>query len=203
MDNNYYNNMNQNQNQSTQNNQNGYNPYNSNSQGQTYRNTSYNAYNPYQQPTGGPAPRKPRRRSGFGATIGKCAAVALVFGLVAGGVFTGVSYVGTKALGVSGQNVSSSKSSSSAKVSQTSTGNAADLSDVSGIAKEAMPSIVAITNTGTVSYQTLSDLFATDQFLFYHLFHLHLYLLSMDLFLIFSLTHHLNHLYLYLFHLYN
>ena len=152
MDNNYYNNMDQNQN--TQNNQNGYNPYNSNSQGQTYQNTSYNAYNPYQQPTGGPAPRKPRRRSGFGATIGKCAAVALVFGLVAGGVFTGVSYVGTKALGVSGQNVSSSKSSSSAKVSQTSTGNAADLSDVSGIAKEAMPSIVAITNTGTVSYQT-------------------------------------------------
>ena len=154
MDNNYYNNMNQNQNQSTQNNQNGYNPYNSNSQGQTYQNTSYNAYNPYQQPTGGSASRKPRRRSGFGATIGKCAAVALVFGLVAGGVFTGVSYVGTKALGVSGQNVSSSKSSSSAKVSQTSTGNAADLSDVSGIAKEAMPSIVAITNTGTVSYQT-------------------------------------------------
>ena len=139
MDNNYYNNMNQNQN--TQNNQNGYNPYNSNSQGQTYQNTSYNAYNPYQQPTGGSAPRKPRRRSGFGATIGKCAAVALVFGLVAGGVFTGVSYVGTKALGVSGQNVSSSKSSSSAKVSQTSTGNAADLSDVSAIAKEAMPSI--------------------------------------------------------------
>ena len=42
----------------------------------------------------------------------------------------------------------------SAKVSQTSTGNAADLSDVSGIAKEAMPSIVAITNTGTVSSQT-------------------------------------------------
>ena len=41
MDNNYYNNMNQNQNQSTQNNQNGYNPYNSNSQGQTYQNTSY------------------------------------------------------------------------------------------------------------------------------------------------------------------
>ena len=38
MDNNYYNNMNQNQNQSTQNNQNGYNPYNSNSQGQTYQN---------------------------------------------------------------------------------------------------------------------------------------------------------------------
>ena len=40
MDNNYYNNMDQNQN--TQNNQNGYNPYNSNSQGQTYQNTSYN-----------------------------------------------------------------------------------------------------------------------------------------------------------------
>ena len=158
MDNNYYNNMNQNQNQNTQSNQNGqngYNPYNT--QNQTYQNTAYNAYNPYQQPTGGPAPKKPRRKSGFGATIGKCAAVALVFGLVAGGVFTGVSYVGTKALGVSEQkseSSSSKNSSSSAQVSQTSTGNATDLSDVSGIAKEAMPSIVAITNTGTVSYQT-------------------------------------------------
>ena len=158
MDNNYYNNMNQNQNQNTQSNQNGqngYNPYNT--QNQTYQNTAYNAYNPYQQPTGGPAPKKPRRKSGFGATIGKCAAVALVFGLVAGGVFTGVSYVGTKALGVSEQKSESSSSkdsSSSAQVSQTSTGNATDLSDVSGIAKEAMPSIVAITNTGTVSYQT-------------------------------------------------
>ena len=44
MDNNYYNNMNQNQNQSTQNNQNGYNPYNSNSQGQTYQNTLVTTY---------------------------------------------------------------------------------------------------------------------------------------------------------------
>ena len=149
MDNNYYNNMNENntnQNNTNQSNTTGAptgSAYGTNSgsaygtnpsQGNGYG-TAYNAYNPYQQPTGGPAPRKPRRRSGFGATIGKCAAVALVFGLVAGGVFTGVSYVGTKALGVSGQNVSSSKSSSSAKVSQTSTGNAADLSDVSGIAK--------------------------------------------------------------------
>ena len=46
MDNNYYNNMNQNQNQSTQNNQNGYNPYNSNSQGQTYQSSRQEARHP-------------------------------------------------------------------------------------------------------------------------------------------------------------
>ena len=154
--NNYFNHMNQ-TNQDTQNGQQnagGYNPYSGNAYANNNYSNGYNAYNPYQQPAGGATPKKPRRKTGFGATVGKCAAVALVFGLVAGGVFTGVSYVGTKALGVSGQNVSSSSKNSSANVSQTSTGNAADLSDVSAIAKEAMPSIVAITNTGTVSYQT-------------------------------------------------
>lgn len=104
--------------------------------------------------------KKPKKKSGFGATLGKAAAVALVFGIVAGGVFTGISYAGTKALGITSESSKeagkkkSENTSSSASVQQANTGEAKDLSDVSAIAKEAMPSIVAITNTGTVSYQT-------------------------------------------------
>ena len=80
----------------------------------------------------------------------------MVFGLVAGGTFTGVNYAGSKVLGINNESSTESKSSSnsSTNVNQTSTGSAQDLTDVSAIAQEAMPSIVAITNTGTVSYQT-------------------------------------------------
>lgn len=125
-----------------------------------YGNQQQNVYNPYQQPVGGGKRQKKAktRKNGFGATLGKCAAIALVFGLVAGGTFTGVSYAGNKALGITKESSTESKSSSddsSNTVQQaTSTGSAQDLLDVSAIAKEAMPSIVAITNTGTVSYQT-------------------------------------------------
>lgn len=123
-----------------------------------YGNAQQNAYNPYQQPVGGKKPKKAKMKNkGFGVTLGKCAAIALVFGLVAGGTFTGVSYAGNKALGITQQSSESkSDSSDSSKTVQkaTTTGSAQDLSDVSAITQEAMPSIVAITNTGTVSYQT-------------------------------------------------
>lgn len=134
--------------------QNTYNAYSS------QQNNGYNTqqtYNPYQQPVGGKKPKKARtRKGGFGATLGKCAAIALAFGLVAGGTFTGVNYAGSKVLGINNESSTESKSSSnsSTNVNQTSTGSAQDLTDVSAIAQEAMPSIVAITNTGTVSYQT-------------------------------------------------
>ena len=134
--------------------QNTYNAYSS------QQNNGYNTqqtYNPYQQPVGGKKPKKARtRKGGFGATLGQCAAIALVFGLVAGGTFTGVNYAGSKVLGINNESSTESKSSSnsSTNVNQTSTGSAQDLTDVSAIAQEAMPSIVAITNTGTVSYQT-------------------------------------------------
>lgn len=102
--------------------------------------------------------KRERNHSGFGATMGKAVAVALVFGLVGGGVFTGVSYAGTKALGISNTStVASSESSGStdsSNVKQTSTGNASDLTDVASIADEVMPSIVAITNKAVVTYQS-------------------------------------------------
>lgn len=102
--------------------------------------------------------KREHNHSGFGATMGKAVAVALVFGLVGGGVFTGVSYAGTKALGISNTStVASSESSGStdsSNVKQTSTGNASDLTDVASIADEVMPSIVAITNKAVVTYQS-------------------------------------------------
>ncbi len=165
MDNNYFN---DNTNQENQNNQNGWNSqYSAGSQNgyagngmqqnpyQQYSNQS--AYQTYTQPSGGKV-KKPKKKSGFGMTLAKAAAVAAVFGLVAGGIFTGISYAGTKALGItseSGKEAGTKGSTnSSSSVQQTNTGSAKDLSDVSAIAKAAMPSIVAITNTGTVSYQT-------------------------------------------------
>ena len=188
MDNNYYNNMNENntnQNNTTNNNTgsaygtNSSSAYGTNtSQGNAYGtnqgsaygtaynpyNGQQNAYNPYQQPNMGKKPKKAKKSGGFGKTLGKCAAIAVIFGLVAGGTFTGTSYIGTKALGIessakagndSSDSSKKSDSNSSKSVQQTSTGSATDLSDVSAIAKEAMPSIVAITNTGKVSYQTM------------------------------------------------
>lgn len=159
MDNNYQNFMNQQNNLNNTATTTDTNPaYNAYYQQGTY---AGGAYNPYQQPAGAPQkPKKPKKhRAGFGVTLGKCAAIAIVFGLVAGGVFTGVSYAGTRALGITSvsagaESKSESSSEKPAEVQKTSTGNATDLSDVSAIAQEAMPSIVAITNMATVSYQT-------------------------------------------------
>lgn len=118
---------------------------------------------------------KGEKRGSFGATLGKCAAIALVFGLVAGGIFTGVSYAGMKALGISAPASSSAVSDvndklngplsdgdtspntdaqPAAPVSPTATGSAKDILSVSDIVDEVMPGIVAITNTSMVSYQS-------------------------------------------------
>jgi serine protease Do len=124
----------------------------------------------YQQP-----PRKKEKKGNFGVTLAKTVAVALVFGLVAGCVFTGISYAGGKAVGAISGNVADSKSDethadnskdsiasdntdkaadSGSAIGQTATGTGAvaDLTDVSAIVDETMPSIVAITNIGTVTY---------------------------------------------------
>ena len=113
------------------------------------------AYNPYQQPPRAAKPPK-KHKSGFGVTLAKCTAIALVFGLVAGVVFTGVSYVGHKALGItsSSEKAGEDTNDTDSAIQQTSTGQAAELTDVSAIVEEVMPSIVAITNIGTVTYQT-------------------------------------------------
>ena len=108
----------------------------------------------YQQTAKPKKQRAPRKPGAFGPFAAKTVAAALIFGLVGGGVFTGVSYIGTRA--ISNPSTASAKltTTTSGGTKQTSSGDAKDLTDVSSIVDEVMPSIVAITNTGTVTYNS-------------------------------------------------
>lgn len=98
--------------------------------------------------------RTPRKPGAFGPFAAKTVAAALIFGLVGGGVFTGVSYVGTRAISNSSTASAKLTTTTSGGTKQTSSGDAKDLTDVSSVVDEVMPSIVAITNTGTVTYNS-------------------------------------------------
>lgn len=122
--------------------------------------SGYNAQSGYGTPE---KQKKPKHeKSGFGAMLGRTVAVALVFGLVAGLIFTGVAFVGSKALGttanagnsVMAESATANTTKTDGVIQQTSTGQAKDLLDVSSVVDAVMPSIVAITNTGTVTYQS-------------------------------------------------
>lgn len=108
----------------------------------------------YQQTARPKKQRAPRKPGAFGPFAAKTVAAALIFGLVGGGVFTGVSYIGTRA--ISNPSTASAKltTTTSGGTKQTSSGDAKDLTDVSSVVDEVMPSIVAITNTGTVTYNS-------------------------------------------------
>ena len=108
----------------------------------------------YQQAAKPKKQRTPRKPGAFGPFAAKTVAAALIFGLVGGGVFTGVSYIGTRA--ISNPSTASAKltTTTSSGTKQTSSGDAKDLTDVSSVVDEVMPSIVAITNTGTVTYNS-------------------------------------------------
>lgn len=113
-----------------------------------YQNAQYqNAAKPKKQ-------RTPRKLGAFGPFAAKTVAAALIFGLVGGGVFTGVSYVGTRAISDSSTASAKLSTTTSGGAKQTSSGDAKDLTDVSSVVDEVMPSIVAITNTGTVTYNS-------------------------------------------------
>ena len=97
---------------------------------------------------------KVKKKHGFGATLGKTAAVALVFGLVSGSVFYGTGYALDYANGkivdtednTVTQTTNSSKNSGS--LSATNVSTATTINDVSDIVENVMPSIVSITNVG-------------------------------------------------------
>ena len=113
-----------------------------------YQNAQYqNAAKPKKQ-------RAPRKPGAFGPFAAKTVAAALIFGLVGGGVFTGVSYIGTRAISNSSTASAKLTTTTSGGTKQTSSGDAKDLTDVSSVVDEVMPSIVAITNTGTVTYNS-------------------------------------------------
>lgn len=128
-----------------------YNPYSqASAAGQPNANQSY-AYQQTAKPKKQRAPRKP---GAFGPFAAKTVAAALIFGLVGGGVFTGVSYIGTRAISSSSTASAKLTTTTSGGTKQTSSGDAKELTDVSSVVDEVMPSIVAITNTGTVTYNS-------------------------------------------------
>lgn len=122
-------------------------------QGSAYQNghTQNAQYQKAAKPRKQRAPRKP---GAFGPFAAKTVAAALIFGLVGGSVFTGVSYIGTKAISNSSAASAKLSTTTSGGAKQTSSGDAKDLTDVSSVVDEVMPSIVAITNTGTVTYNS-------------------------------------------------
>lgn len=119
------------------------------------------------------------QKGNFGVTLLRTAAIALVFGLVAGVVFTGVTLVGGLAVTHAGaisdkfdfslggksddkDDKSDSKSDGdsdqlglkdSGPLEKTAVGQADELVSVSDVVDVVMPSVVAITNTSTVTYR--------------------------------------------------
>ena len=127
----------------------------------TYQNTGYQQNGTYQnggyqnaggafyqnaQPTGKKQKKKRERKpGGFGTKLAKCAAIALVFGLVSGTAFEGVHLVSSKAFG----NDETAAEDNGSKNALTK----AD-SKVEATSTSVMPSIVAITNVSETEYQS-------------------------------------------------
>lgn len=119
---------------------------------------SYYQWSPYDDGNRG----KKKKQSTFGKKLGHAAAIALVFGLVAGLAFQSVVVVSNRLIDTKSTQtaIESTKSSSdSSKVSSTSTATGTTTStkvstDVSEIAENVLPAIVQVTNAGIKEYQT-------------------------------------------------
>lgn len=117
--------------------------------------------------------KKTKKPHGFGMSLAKCAAIALVFGLVSGTVFYGTGYVFDYANGsVSEQkklettmenndskNDGTTTNSGSLSATKVST---AETKDVSDIVESVMPSIVSITNMGQVTQNFFGQIYSQD-----------------------------------------
>lgn len=129
----------------------------------TYQNGGYQSNGAYQNTAFQKPPKKEKKKrerkpGGFGVKVAKCAALALVFGLVSGVVFEGVHYASGELLedsnvsNTSGSVLTQNDGESSVKTTATSSTYVA--TDVSDIVEETMPSIVAITNVSQTEYQS-------------------------------------------------
>ena len=126
---------------------------NSQSYGYGNQNGNYGTYGSNPKPE---KKKKERKPGGFGKQLAKCAALALVFGLVAGGVMTGVNYASGKVLGTTnaGNVQASLTTGDDSTVQPTAISSSYVATDVSDIVDEVMPSIVAITNVSQTEYQS-------------------------------------------------
>ena len=125
--------------------------------GGTTQNSYYqgNTYQNYSAGSGSkPAPKKEKKKSGFGRKLARCAAIALVFGLVSGSVFYGTGTIFNYAFGKNKTTSSSKSSGTTQKVTTTGTTTTAVASDVSDVVEEVMPAIVSITSMTVQQQQT-------------------------------------------------
>ncbi|MCR5098225.1 MAG: trypsin-like peptidase domain-containing protein [Lachnospiraceae bacterium] len=114
-------------------------------------------YTPYGQP------QKPKKDHKFIKKLGKVAAIALVFGLVAGVVFQGASHLTAKALGDDKQIAAvkeeetgggAKQLTTSDQIGSTAVSTATTVTDVSDIAENVMPAIVQVTNMSITEYRS-------------------------------------------------
>lgn len=97
------------------------------------------------------------RKGSFRTSVVKCMVIAAVFGLVAGGVFCGVTYAGSEIVGEQQSEakedtsmLSDTKTQDNLKSTNVST--TSTVYDVSNVVSNVMPSIVAITNMSQTEY---------------------------------------------------
>ena len=121
------------------------------------QNTAQHIYSPYEEPNY-KKKKKERKPRGFGSKLVKCAALALVFGLVAGSTMVGIQYAAKPILGSNAVSQESKKdnvlNSTDKNLTATSVSNTYVAVDVSDIVEEVMPSIVAITNISETEYRS-------------------------------------------------
>jgi len=130
---------------------------------------SYYQWSPYDD---GRKSKKSKKSGGFGAKLGKTAAIALVFGLVAGITFQSVALVTDKFYdkdstaavedASEGTTEDSGDSVASGTTTSTSSVNTTVTSDVSEIAESVLPAIVQVTNAGLTEYQTFFGTFQQE-----------------------------------------
>ena len=126
----------------------------------------------FYQERDGKKSKKSKKSGGFGAKLGKTAAIALVFGLVAGITFQSVAIVTDKFYdkdstaavedASEGTTEDSGDSVASGTTTSTSSVNTTVTSDVSEIAESVLPAIVQVTNAGLTEYQTFFGTFQQE-----------------------------------------
>lgn len=101
---------------------------------------------------------KAEKKPGFGVKLAKAAAIAAVFGLVAGGVFQGVDIAADYFRGTSETTVQTPVTTTTT----TNTGGVKE-TDITQLVKNAMPSMVSITSTVTTNYEFFGQQLSEDQ----------------------------------------
>lgn len=103
-----------------------------------------------------PEDNKKQQKKGHKKIMKKAAVLvgcAVIFGAVGGAAFQGTNYVMGKALGTNNKQIATAQTSGNAKTTKLNQSTSTVASDVSGVVKNAMPSVVAITNLSVQEVQ--------------------------------------------------